>query len=153
MRIKLDKRLVHIGLEIYMLSKSMPPLGIFVAYWLHLSLSFCCIEDWALCEKSIYIIAILFLVFISLHAYTQKPKNTFIIIFPGKLATTTFNSSWVRQPFLYWKVLQLISSTWESSTWYSRAVWEGAIVSVLIKGSGGFEWIPSNLLICLFSSN
>jgi hypothetical protein len=32
MKIKLDKILVHIGLEIYLLSKSMLPLGIFVAY-------------------------------------------------------------------------------------------------------------------------
>jgi hypothetical protein len=87
MRIKLDKILVHIGLEIYMLSKPMPPLGTFVAYWLHLGFSSSCIEGWAFSKKSIYIIAILLPVFVSLHSYTQKPQNTFIIIFLVKLAS------------------------------------------------------------------
>jgi hypothetical protein len=83
MRIKLDKILVHIGLEICILSKSMPPLGTFVAY----RIQSCCIEDWAFSEKSIYITAILLSAFTFLHAYIQKPKNTFYnIIFPIKLA-------------------------------------------------------------------
>jgi hypothetical protein len=43
-------------------------------------LSSCCIEDWTFSKKSIYIIAILFLVFISLHGCIQKSKNTFIVI-------------------------------------------------------------------------
>jgi hypothetical protein len=83
MRIKLDKILVHIGLEICMLSKSMPALGTFVSYWIHSSLSSCCIENWAFSEKSIYIIANLLSVFISLHAYTQKHLYYY---FPVKLA-------------------------------------------------------------------
>jgi hypothetical protein len=37
-----------------MLNKSMPHLGTFVAYLLHLSLSYCCIEDWVFSEKIIY---------------------------------------------------------------------------------------------------
>jgi hypothetical protein len=68
----------------------------------------------AFCEKGIYIIAILLSIFIFLHAYTQKPKNTFIIIiFLLNLLTNIFSSSWVRHSFLYQKVLQLISSTWD----------------------------------------
>jgi hypothetical protein len=83
MRIKLDKILVHIGLEICILSKSMPPLGTFVAY----RIQSCCIEDWAFSEKSIYITAILLSAFTFLHAYTQNPKkNLLYIIFPVKLA-------------------------------------------------------------------
>jgi hypothetical protein len=85
MRIKLDKMVIHIGLEIYMLSKSMPPLETFVAYRIHLSLSSCCIEDWAFSEKSVHITAILLSVFTFLHTYTQKPKTPFYIIFPDNL--------------------------------------------------------------------
>jgi hypothetical protein len=86
MRIKLDQILVHVGLEICTLSKSVRPLGTFVTYSSHLSLYSCCREDKSFFEKRIYISAILLLVFIFLHAYTQKPKNLFYIIFPVKLA-------------------------------------------------------------------
>jgi hypothetical protein len=86
MRIKLDKILVHIFLEICMLNKSMPPLGIFFAYWLHLRWSSCCIEDWVFSEKSISFIAITFSVLISLHAYTIKTQKHLYLLYPDKFA-------------------------------------------------------------------
>jgi hypothetical protein len=64
----------------------MLPLETVVAYRIHLSLSSYCIEDWAFSEKSIYITAILLSVFIFLQPYTQKAKNTFLQLFPVKLA-------------------------------------------------------------------
>jgi hypothetical protein len=80
-RIKLDKILAHTCLEICLLNKSMPPLGTFVTYWLQLSLSSCCIEDWAFSKKSIYFIAITFSVLFLLYHYTTKTQNTFIYYF------------------------------------------------------------------------
>jgi hypothetical protein len=65
----------------------MPPLRTFVIYSMHLSLSSCCIEDWAFYEKSIYISAkFTFSIYFLARLY-QKPKNTsFYIIFLVKLA-------------------------------------------------------------------
>jgi hypothetical protein len=81
----------------------MPPLGTFAAYLLHLSLSSCCIEDWAFSEKSIYITAITFSVLFHLHLYTTKTQKHVYLLFPVKLANQYPSSSWVRQPFLYVK--------------------------------------------------
>jgi hypothetical protein len=64
----------------------MPPLGTFVAYRIHSSLSSCFIEDWALYEKSIYITTILLSAFTFLHVYTQNPKTPILYYFPIKLA-------------------------------------------------------------------
>jgi hypothetical protein len=119
MRIKLDKILVHNCLEICMLSKSMPPMETFVNYWIHLSLSTRCIEDWDFSEKEHvlycnYIFSIYFLA--CLYPKNTKTPLLLLLLFPINLLTNTFSSLWVRQPFLYWKVLQLISSTWESSS-------------------------------------
>jgi hypothetical protein len=97
------------------ISKSMPPLGIFVAYWIHLSLSSNCIVDWAFSEKEqlLYCNYIFIIYFLAcLYPKTQKHLNYYFLL---NLLTNTFSSSWVRQPFLYWKVLQLFTSTWESS--------------------------------------
>jgi hypothetical protein len=62
-------------------AESMQPLGTFVAYRIHSSLSSFFIEDWDFFEKSIYISAILLSAFTFLHVYTQKPKNTYFILF------------------------------------------------------------------------
>jgi hypothetical protein len=114
-RIKLEKILIHTCLEICLLNKFMSPLGIFVAYWLHLSLSSRCIKDWSFSEKSIYFLAIIFFVLFLLYHYTTKTPKHLYLLFPVKSANQYPRSLWVWQPFLYWKVLQLISSTWESS--------------------------------------
>jgi hypothetical protein len=103
MRIKHDKILVHTCLEIRLPNKSMPPLGTFVAYWLHLSLSSCCIEDWAFSEKSIYFIAIIFSILFHLHLYTTKTQKHFYLSFPAKLANQYPSNTWVWQPFIYLK--------------------------------------------------
>jgi hypothetical protein len=87
MKINFDKILIHVVSEIYLQSKSMPPLETFVTYRIHLRLSSSYIEDWDLSEKSIYISIILLSVFTFLHAYTQNPPNIcFYIISPVKLA-------------------------------------------------------------------
>jgi hypothetical protein len=97
-------------------NKSMPPLETFVAYWLHLSLSSCSIEDSAFAGKEHLLYRnYIFSTYSFARLYTKKPKNTFYYYFLLNLLTNTFSSSWVWQPFLYRRVLQLISSTWESS--------------------------------------
>ena len=63
--------------------------------------------------------------FILLHLYNKKKsqKHLHLSLFHWSfLLTNTFSSSWVRQPFLIWKVLQLISCTWESSRYFSGDV-------------------------------
>jgi hypothetical protein len=90
MRIKLDKILIHISLEICMLSKSMLAPGnicrllniLELVLSLHRGLGF------IFSENSIYFIRITFLVFISLHAYTQKTPLLLLLLllFPIKLA-------------------------------------------------------------------
>jgi hypothetical protein len=103
MRIKLNKILDHTCLEICLPNESMPPLGTFVSYWLHLILSSCCIEDWAFSEKSIYFIAITFSVLFHLHLYTTKTQKHIYLLFPVKLANQYPSSSWVWQHFIYLK--------------------------------------------------
>jgi hypothetical protein len=93
----------------------MPPLGTCVSYWLHLSLYSHCIEDWAFSQKSIFFIAIIFSVLFPLDDYTPKTQKQFYLLFPIKLANQYLHLLVGSQPFLYWKVLQLIFSTWESS--------------------------------------
>jgi hypothetical protein len=86
MIIKLDKILVHVGLESCMLSKSMPPLGTYFTYGIHLSYSSCCIEDWAFSEKSIYISTnFTFSIYFPGRLYQKPKKNCFYIIFQVKL--------------------------------------------------------------------
>ena len=86
-----------------MLSKFMPLSGTFITYNTHLSLSSCCIEDWAFSEKSIYFLAIYFpTIYFSVN---HKPKNTkllhLLLFYLLNLLTNTFSSLWVPQPFLY----------------------------------------------------
>ena len=84
----------------------------------HLSLSSCCIEDWAFSLfESFYLLPFTF------STFTKNPKNTCIFhcfIYHScyqylqlLVGSTTFSN---------WKVLQLISYTWESSV--PLVVWE-----------------------------
>jgi hypothetical protein len=82
-------------------------------------------------KKNIYLIAIAFSVFISLHVYTQKPKNIFI--FSVKLANQYLQLLVGLTTFSILKILQLISSTWESSP-PSRPHMEAT--TAVDKGSG-----------------
>jgi hypothetical protein len=88
-----------------------------------LSLSSFCIEDWAFYHWDHLLIVIYFQYFISLQTIHLEHQNYCILfnVYLSKLLTNTFSSSWVQQPF-YWKVLQLISCTWEPSGHFSGTV-------------------------------
>ena len=75
-------------------------------------------------KRAFYYYCILISVFYFSCNITPKiPKPLQLsLYFLLDLLTNTFSSSWVRQPFLYWKVLQLISYTWEPSRYFSGAV-------------------------------
>jgi hypothetical protein len=45
-----------------------------------------CIEDWAISEKSIYFIAIIFSILFPLHNYTPKTQKHFYLLFHVKIA-------------------------------------------------------------------
>jgi hypothetical protein len=75
MRIKLDKILIHAVLEIFMLNKSMSPLGIFVTYSTHLSLSSCCIENWASLKRAFTLLQTLLSVIYLLAHINLNPQK------------------------------------------------------------------------------
>jgi hypothetical protein len=156
MRIKLYKMLDHTCLEIRLPNKSMPSLGTFVVYWLHLSLSSCYIGVWAFSEKSIYFIGVTFSVLFLLHLYTTKTQKHFYLLFPVKLANQYPSSSWVWQSFLYWKVLQLISSTWKSSggkkVWGEKCKlnWEVVCRPTKLEGHGVLNLDNLSYYLCTY---
>jgi hypothetical protein len=92
-RIKLDKILVHTCLEICLLNKSMPPLGIFVAYWLHLSFSSRYIEDWFFFKRAFTFLKLYFPYCFFCTIIKQKPKSTYLL-FLVKSANQLMRGEW-----------------------------------------------------------